>query len=69
MNIEKLKKIPTVELITVLNNALDEDEQDIANIIAYELACRIYVPNHTEPFEDLLYKLGYREIEEKQKKR
>ena len=68
MNVEKLRTVSTALLIDVLENSIKNNDQEIVNAIAYELAYRIYVPNHTESFEDLLLKLGYKEIEQKTKK-
>ena len=59
-----IKTIPTAKLVHILCEVTD---QDIINRIAYELACRIYVPNNSQgtTFEDLLTNFGYK-IEEKE---
>ena len=61
---DNIKQTPTVNLVHILCEATD---QGIINRIAYELACRIYVPNNSQgtTFEDLLTNFGYK-IEEKE---
>lgn len=58
-----IKTTPTVNLVHILCEATD---QDIINIIAYELACRIYVPDNNQgvTFEQLLNDFGYKIKEE-----
>ena len=68
MNFEKLRTVSTVLLIDVLDNALKEGEQDIANIVAYELTCRVWVPNAETSFEDMLRQFGYKDTQNKVKK-
>ena len=56
-----IKKMPTNELINILCEA---EDQFIINRVAYELTCRIYVPNKTnETFENMLYRFGYKNEE------
>lgn len=58
-----IKTIPTVELVNILCEAQD---QEIINRIAYELTCRIWVPNKSnETFEEMLEKFGYKQTNEK----
>lgn len=58
-----IKTTPTKNLIHILCEATD---QNIINIIAYELACRIYVPDNNQgvTFEQLLNDFGYKTIKE-----
>jgi len=57
-----LKTVPTSKLVHIL---CEEENQHVINAIAYELACRIYVPNNSQTtFEELLEKFGYKTIEE-----
>lgn len=60
---DNIKTIPTKNLIYILCEATD---QNIINIIAYELACRIYVPDNNQgiTFEQLLNEFGYKTKEE-----
>lgn len=61
---DNIKTIPTTTLIYVL---YETKEQSMINMLAYELACRVYVPdNKIKTFEELLTDFGYR-TEEKQK--
>ena len=52
-----LRTTPTVDLMSALSNADDNK----ANQIIYEIACRLYVPGTDITFEDLLSNLGYKE--------
>ena len=62
-----IKTTPTVILVHILSEATD---QNIINRIAYELACRVYVPDNSQgiTFEQLLNDFGYKTEEEKVKK-
>lgn len=61
MNNHKLKTTPTVNLITLLEDSEIKKDQHLTNIVAFELACRIYVPNNETTFDKLLDELGYKE--------
>lgn len=63
MGLEELKTTPTVDLINYLSEALKRGDTSIANIYAYELACRVYVPNQEISFDKLLEDFGYTKIE------
>ena len=54
IRLEVLQKVPTVKLIELINDASNKGEQDLINIYAYEIACRIWVPNEETTFEELL---------------
>lgn len=61
-----IKTIPTAKLVHIL---CDVTDQDIINRIAYELTCRIYVPNNGETtFEEMLSSFGYKDIEKENTK-
>ena len=64
---DNIKTTPTVILVHILSEATD---QNIINRIAYELACRVYVPDNSQgiTFEQLLNDFGYKTKEEKIKK-
>jgi len=47
----------TIDLIKKIDEIKSRGE---LNNLAYELACRIYVPFSGINFDDLLYRLGYR---------
>ena len=64
---EELRTIPTITLIHELSKADKEDNQQIMNICAFELARRIYVPNDKITFESILDDLGYKKIEYQKK--
>ena len=71
MTLEELKKTPTVTLINYLSESLEKGEQRIANIFAYEIATRIYVPNNSNgiTFDKLLSDFGYKSLEEDKSKK
>jgi len=72
MTIEELKTTPTVQLSYLITEAAENNNQNLVNIYAYELASRIYVPNQAGvTFEKLLTDFGYSvesEVEEKGQK-
>ena len=57
----EIKTTPTVTLFHILCEATD---QTVINMIAYELACRVYVPDNSQQitFEQLLNDFGYKTI-------
>lgn len=59
---EELRTIPTITLIQELSKAIEEDNQQVVNICAFEIAYRIYVPNDKITFESILNDLGYKQI-------
>ena len=61
---ERLREIPTITLINSLSMADKNGNQQLVNIYAYELACRIYVPNKGVDFDKLVAGFGYKEQEE-----
>ena len=71
MTLEELKKTPTVTLINYLSESLEKGEQGIANMFAYEIATRIYVPNNSNgiTFDKLLSDFGYKSLEEDKSKK
>lgn len=64
---EELKEIPTIVLIHELSKADKEDNQQVVNICAFELARRIYVPNSKITFKSILDDLGYKKIDHQKK--
>lgn len=57
---DNLKTTPTVQLV---NKIAETEDQSEINAIAYELACRIYVPNNSQTtFEQMLTNFGYKEV-------
>lgn len=65
MNNQALKTTPTVQLIDILTRAEKEGDQDLVNIIAWELAFRIYVPNPETTIGEMAVEFGYKGPEEK----
>lgn len=57
----------TIELVTLLTAAMDEQNQTLINMYAYELTTRLYVPGKGYSFDDILEGFGYREIVENDK--
>lgn len=65
-----IKTTPTVDLVHILCTT-DSKNQYLINMIAYELACRIYIPNNSQgiTFEQLLNDFGYlKEVEKENNK-
>lgn len=67
MTEEELKTTPTYQLINILNLAAGTSQQDLVNIVAYELASRIWVPNDKITLEQIASEFGYTKPEEKPK--
>jgi hypothetical protein len=67
MTEEQLKTTPTYQLINILNLAAQASQQDLVNIVAYELASRIWVPNEEITLEQMATDFGYVKPEEDQK--
>lgn len=67
MNNSSIKTTSTIKLIEILDIAIQNEEQDLVNIIAYEMATRLWVPNDKITLEQIAIDLGYREQEEKGK--
>ena len=61
--LDEFKKTPTVTLINMLSESEKAGEQRLVNICAYELACRIWVPNAEKDFKTMLYEFGYIDLE------
>lgn len=59
-----MKNKKTFELIELLTNSIKTQNQALINMYAFELACRLYVPNKDTTFEELLEGFGYRDIEQ-----
>ena len=58
-----MKNKKTTELIVLLTEAMKTGNQTLINTYAYELTCRLCVPNDNYTFEQTLEGLGYRRIE------
>lgn len=57
MELGKIHTIPTVDLVNILTEIVEQEEK---NIIIYELTYRMYVPfNNEVTFEELLLMNGY----------
>ena len=63
MTIEELRITPTVQLMNILKQAEIMGEQDMVNIIAYELTCRLYVPYSGADFDSILGTFGFKQKE------
>lgn len=63
-----LSKIPLFEFVDLLDQASKENNQELVNEIALELAKRIYVPNPNKTKEEFLAEFGYKEIEKPKEK-
>lgn len=61
--LDEFKTTPTVTLINMLCESEKNGEQKLVNICAYELACRIWVPNKEKDFKTMLYEFGYVDLE------
>lgn len=63
MTIEELRTTPTVQLMNILKQAEIMGEQEMVNIIAYELTCRLYVPYSGVDFDSMLGTFGFKQKE------
>ena len=64
---DNIKVIPTTTIIHIL---CETKEQSMINMLAYELASRVYVPdNKIKTFDELLTDFGYRTEEEQKVKK
>ena len=62
-----MKNKTTVELVTLLTEAINVGNQELINMYAYELTTRLYVPKTGYTFEEILEGFGYRKIEKDDK--
>ncbi len=67
MNNSSIKTTPTNKLIDILDIAIQNEEQDLVNIIAYEIATRLWVPNDKITLEQMAISFGFKEKEDKEK--
>ena len=67
MNNNTLKTTPTVKLIDLLEKASNEGSQSMVNMIAWELAYRIYVPNPEKSIGQLAQEFGYIDPDDEEK--
>lgn len=61
--LNELRTTPTIQLINDISEWEKQGNQAMVNILAYELACRIYVPNDKISFENMLADFGYKRLE------
>lgn len=62
---DRLKEFDTTSTITIINmlsSAEQTGQQEIVNICAYELTCRIYIPNEHTTFTQMLKSFGYKSL-------
>lgn len=57
-----MKDKTTIELVTLLTEAMNQQNQTLINIYAFELTTRLYVPGKGHSFDDILEGFGYKEI-------
>lgn len=62
--LEEFKETPTVELVNRLSEAEQQGEQGLVNIYAYELTCRIWIPNEHTSFSKMIHDFGYKSLNE-----
>ena len=67
MNNSSIKTTPTNKLIDILDIAIQNEEQDLVNIIAYEIATRLWVPNDKITLEQMAIDFGFKEQEQEEK--
>lgn len=63
-----LSKIPLFEFVDLLDQASKENNQELVNEIALEVARRIYVPNPNKTKKEFLAEFGYKEIKKEKPK-
>lgn len=62
-----LRTTPLVQLPELLLTAEEKGDQLLVNLIAMEIAYRLYVPNKGISFEELITQFGYKEIQKEEK--
>ena len=68
MDNSSIETTPTNKLISILDIAIQNEEQDLVNIIAYEITRRIWIPNDKITFEQMAADFGYKKETEEEKK-
>lgn len=56
--------IKTFELVELLTKSINEENQPMINVYAYELTTRLFVPNTGYTFEEILEGFGYKSLNE-----
>ena len=54
-----LLQLPSCELVKLLNEAYEQNDENLINIYSYALAHRMYLMSKNESFKDVLKDLGY----------
>jgi hypothetical protein len=62
-----MKEKTTIELVTLLTAAINQQNQTLVNEYAMQLTARLYVPGKGYSFDDILVGFGYKEIEKDDK--
>lgn len=65
--LDELRTTPTIQLINDIGEWEKQDNQAMVNILAYELACRIYIPNDNISFENILADFGYKRLDKEKR--
>lgn len=68
MNKESLKKVSLIGLANLMEIANEENNQEMINLLALEVADRLYVPNPNKTREEFLVEFGYKEIKKEKPK-
>lgn len=63
-----IRTTPTVRLVQLLEDSISNSNQQLTNMLAYELTYRIYIPEGEKTFEEMLYSFGYKTIEKEKVK-
>ena len=61
--LDELRTTPTIQLINGISEWEKQGNQAMVNILAYELACRIYIQNDNISFENMLADFGYKKLD------
>ena len=56
----ELQTTPTIKLVNLLSEAQNQKNQELINLYSLTLAKRIYVPNASIPFQQVLDDFGYK---------
>ena len=65
--LDELRTTPTIQLINGISKWGKQGNQAMVNILAYELACRIYIPNDNISFENKLADFGYKRLDKEKR--
>lgn len=58
----EIKTMPLIKLIKLLNAFIEEDNQAMINLCAFEITCRLYIIGGPKSFDEIAMSFGYKDI-------